>query len=60
MTSLANALRAFVQNDCDRSAMNVPAWAVTYNCEPDAIRAAWEQAMTHHSHQQHRNGEDTE
>ncbi len=58
--SLANALRAFVANDCDRTAMNVPAWAVTYNCEPDDIRAAWEAAMTTHSRQQHHNGESVE
>ena len=47
--SLAGAMRTFIANGCDRSAMSVPAWATTYGVEPDQIRAAWEAAMTEHS-----------
>lgn len=55
--SLSNAMAAFVATGSDRTVMDVPAWALTYNCEPDAIRVAYEEAMTAHSRQQHHNGE---
>lgn len=46
MSSLRNAMAAFVQHRMDRSAMNVPAWAKTFGVQPDQIREAWEAAMT--------------
>jgi hypothetical protein len=44
--SLCAAIAAFIANKCDRYQMSVPAWAQTYNCEPDAVRSEWERQMS--------------
>jgi hypothetical protein len=45
--SLAKAIAAFIATPwTDRAKMFVPAWAETYNCEPDAVRSEWERQMT--------------
>ena len=49
MTTLDKAMTAFVESGGDRSRMNVPAWALTYACDLDAVRLAFERAMTVHS-----------
>lgn len=46
MTSLDNAMRAFVKSGGDRTAMLIPLWALTFNVEPEAVRTAWERHMT--------------
>lgn len=58
--NLARAMDAFVKADCDRSLMDVSAWALTYHSTPEAVRSAWEAAASRHSLQQHHNGEEQE
>ncbi len=54
MTTLDKAMAAFVASPThgDRTKMNVPAWAATYHCGPEDVRAAFEAAITHHSRRQ--------
>ena len=47
--ALANAMKAFVLNGCDRAKMNVVWWAKENKCGVEDVRAAWETAMTAHS-----------
>jgi hypothetical protein len=49
MSTLAKAMRAFVQSGGDRSRMDVPAWALTYGVGVEDIRTSWEREMTAHS-----------
>ena len=59
MTTLANAMRAFVSGGFDRTKMDVEAWTKTYPpAGMEDIRAAYEVAMTRHSQQQHNNCEE--
>lgn len=44
--SLAKAIAAFIANGCDRTRMNVPAWAATYRAELEAVRSEWDRQMT--------------
>lgn len=44
--SLSAAIAAFIQTGCDRTKMSVPAWAITFNCGVEEIRAEWEAQMT--------------
>lgn len=53
--SLTGAMKAFVAADCDRTKMNVPHWAATYHVGTEAIREAYEAAMTKHSSQPQNN-----
>jgi hypothetical protein len=46
MTSLDNAMRAFIRASGDRSAMIIPLWAVTFNTSEEAVRLAWERIMS--------------
>lgn len=55
--TLRAAIAAFIASDCDRTKMNVPAWAATYRCDCDAIRAEWEAQMTIKSQQPNNVGE---
>lgn len=61
MTTLDKAMAAFVATGCDRSKMDVAAWATTFPpATMECVRASWEAAMTRHSQQQHNNGESVE
>jgi hypothetical protein len=44
---LPKAIAAFIAADwTDRTKMLVPAWAATFHCDSDAVRAEWERQMS--------------
>lgn len=46
MSSLHNAMRAFVNSGGDRCKMLIPAWATTYRVSEECVRKAWESVMS--------------
>lgn len=47
---LPKAIAAFIAADwTDRTKMLVPAWAATFHCGVDQVRAEWERQMSEHS-----------
>lgn len=57
--TLAKAVAAFIAAPwAERTKMNVPAWATTYRCGVEDVRAEYERQMTVKSQQQNNNYEE--
>jgi hypothetical protein len=44
--NLPKAIAAFIKDNCDRTKMHVPSWAVTFKCGVEDVRAEWERQMS--------------
>lgn len=55
--SLPFACEAAIRAGTDRGKLNIPRWALTFKCSEEAVRVAWEEALTKLSQQAQNNCE---